>query len=75
MHIHAENGGTGRLRAVLLPEAVWPRWTDAVEMIAAGLAMAALGMGHRRVAAHLGMADGTVRGWLRRFRRRSEEAR
>lgn len=33
------------------------------------------GMGHRQVAAHLGLADGTVRGWIRRFRRRSEDVR
>lgn len=33
--------------------------------IGAGLEIAALGMGHRRIAAHLGLAEGTVRGWLR----------
>ncbi|WP_374192768.1 hypothetical protein [Streptomyces sp. MBT62] len=32
-------------------------------------------MGHRQVAAHLGRAEGTVRGWIRRFRRRPEEVR
>ncbi|MEU4255829.1 DUF6431 domain-containing protein [Streptomyces fradiae] len=60
---------------VLLPEALWPRRLDAAEGIGAGLEIAALGMGHRQVAAHLGRADDTVRGWIRRFRRRSEDVR
>ncbi|MET7700336.1 DUF6431 domain-containing protein, partial [Streptomyces sp. NPDC005485] len=60
---------------VLLPDTSWPRRMDAAEVIGAGLEIAALGMGHRQVAAHLGLADGTVRGWIRRFRRRSQEVR
>ncbi|MGP8296405.1 hypothetical protein ACTPOK_00160 [Streptomyces inhibens] len=44
-------------------------------MIGAGLEIAALGMGHRQNAAHLSLAEGTVRGWIRRFKRRSEEVR
>ncbi|MFB6820588.1 hypothetical protein ACFCXA_03220 [Streptomyces virginiae] len=32
-------------------------------------------MGHRRVAAHLGLAEGTVRGWLRAFAGRAEDVR
>jgi transposase-like protein len=60
---------------VLLPETLWPRRADAAEVIGAGLEIAALGMGHRQVAAHLGLSDGTVRGWIRRFRRRSEYVR
>ncbi|MFI2352423.1 DUF6431 domain-containing protein, partial [Streptomyces sp. NPDC019443] len=60
---------------VLLPEMLWPRRSDAAEVIGAGLEIAALGMGRRQVAAHLGLADGTVRGWIRRFRRRSEDVR
>lgn len=60
---------------MLLPETVWPRRMDAAEVIGAGLEIAALGMGHREVAAHLGLADSTVRGWIRRFRRRSEDVR
>ncbi|MGW2450131.1 DUF6431 domain-containing protein [Streptomyces sp. NPDC001704] len=60
---------------VLLPEAVWPRRADAAEVIGAGLEIAALGMGHRQVAAHLGLAEGTVRGWIRRFRVRAEDVR
>ncbi|MFE2561431.1 hypothetical protein ACFXGT_36575 [Streptomyces sp. NPDC059352] len=60
---------------VLLPEALWPRQLDAAEVIRAGLEITALGMGHRQVDAHLGRADDTVRGWIRRFRRRSEDVR
>ncbi|MGG2460567.1 hypothetical protein ACO0M4_12240 [Streptomyces sp. RGM 3693] len=60
---------------MLLPETVWPRRMDAAEVIGAGLEIAALGMGHRQVAARLGLADGTVRGWIRHFRRRSEDVR
>ena len=47
----------------------------AAEVIGAGLEIAALGMGHRQVAACLGLSDGTVRGWIRRFRSRSEDVR
>ncbi|MFD5575006.1 hypothetical protein, partial [Streptomyces cadmiisoli] len=32
-------------------------------------------MGHRRVAAYLGLAEGTVRGWLRAFAGRAEAVR
>ncbi|MFE7093504.1 DUF6431 domain-containing protein [Streptomyces erythrochromogenes] len=60
---------------VLLPEVIWPRRMDAAEVIGAGLEIAALGMGHRQIAAFLGLAEGTVRGWIRRFRRRSEAVR
>lgn len=49
---------------VLLPEMLWPRRSDAAEVIGAGLEIAALGMGHRQVAARLGLANGTVRGWM-----------
>ncbi|MEV6655098.1 DUF6431 domain-containing protein, partial [Streptomyces sp. NPDC051219] len=60
---------------VLLAEAFWPRRTDVAEVIGAGLEIAALGMGHRQVAARLGLAEGTVRGWLRAFARRAEDVR
>ncbi|MER6379887.1 helix-turn-helix domain-containing protein [Streptomyces sp. NPDC001127] len=60
---------------MLLPEMLWPRRMDAAEVIGAGLEIAALGMGHRQIAARLGLADGTVRGWIRRFRRRLEDVR
>ncbi|WP_406396724.1 DUF6431 domain-containing protein [Streptomyces sp. NBC_00882] len=60
---------------VLLPDAVLPRRVDAAEVIGAGLEIAAQGMGHRQVAAHLGRAEGTVCGWIRRFCGRSEDVR
>ncbi|MEV8529943.1 DUF6431 domain-containing protein, partial [Streptomyces sp. NPDC052000] len=60
---------------VLLPEAIWPRRADAAEVIGAGLEIAALGTGHRQVATQLGRAEGTVRGWIRQFRGRSEDVR
>ncbi|QCX82560.1 hypothetical protein C9F11_44990 (plasmid) [Streptomyces sp. YIM 121038] len=60
---------------VLLPEGVWPRRMDAAGVIGAGLEIAALGMGHRQVAVRLSLAEGTVRGWIRRFKSRSEEVR
>ncbi|MDJ0384540.1 DUF6431 domain-containing protein [Streptomyces sp. G-G2] len=60
---------------VLLPEALWPRRADAAKVIGAGLEIAALGMGHRQVAARLGLAEGTVRGWLRAFAGRAEDIR
>ncbi|GHD75287.1 hypothetical protein GCM10010336_50750 [Streptomyces goshikiensis] len=44
-------------------------------MIGGRLEIAALGMGHRQIAARLGLAEGTVRGWPRRFLRRSEAVR
>ncbi|MFE2131146.1 DUF6431 domain-containing protein [Streptomyces amritsarensis] len=60
---------------VLLPEVVWPRRMDAAEVIGSGLEIAALGLGHRQIGARLGLAEGTVRGWIRRFRHRSEAVR
>lgn len=43
---------------VLLPKAIWPRLSDAAEVIGAGLEIAALGMEHRQV----GRVSGTGRG-------------
>lgn len=60
---------------MLLAEALWPRRADVAAVIGAGLEIAALGMGHRRVAAALGLAEGTVRGWLRTFAGRAEDVR
>ncbi|MFK0223744.1 DUF6431 domain-containing protein [Streptomyces vinaceus] len=60
---------------VLLAEALWPRRADAAVVIGAGLEIAASGIGHRQIAAHLGLADGTVRGWLRAFAGRVEAVR
>ena len=44
-------------------------------MVGAALTTAAAGVGHRRVAAGLARAAGTVRGWLRRFSGRAEGVR
>lgn len=60
---------------MLLAKAFGLRRADAAEVIGAGLEIAALGMGHRQVAAHLGLAEGTVRGWLRSFAGRAEDIR
>ncbi|MFG2668869.1 hypothetical protein ACGFY6_32105 [Streptomyces sp. NPDC048387] len=60
---------------MLLAETLWPRRPNAAVGIVAGLEIAALGMGYRQVAARLGLADGTVRGWLRAFAGRAETVR
>ncbi|MCP3818407.1 hypothetical protein NLX86_09850 [Streptomyces sp. A3M-1-3] len=60
---------------MLLAEVFWPRRADAAVVIGAGLEIAALVMGHRQVAAYLGRAEGTVRGWLRAFAGRAEAVR
>jgi hypothetical protein len=44
-------------------------------VIGAALEAAAAGDGHRRIAARLGRAASTVRGWLRRFAGRAEAVR
>jgi Domain of unknown function (DUF6431) len=59
--------GCGRTHA-LLPSFVVPCRLDAAPVIAAGLALAAAGRGHRQVAAALSLSATTVRGWLRRLR-------
>ena len=41
-------------------------------MIGEALLAKAHGAGHRKIAAQMGRAPGTVRGWLRAFSRRSE---
>ncbi len=48
------------------------RW-DETEVIGRAIELAAKGWGHRRIGAELGRPAGTVRGWLRRVRRRAEE--
>jgi len=60
---------------VLLPDVLWPRCSETAEVIGVALEIAAAGMGHRRIAVRLGRAEDTVRGWVRRFRRGSEEVR
>ena len=60
---------------VLLAESMLLRRADAVEVVGAALTEAAAGAGHRRVAAGLARAAGTVRGWLRRFAGRAQAVR
>ena len=60
---------------VLLPVFVLVRRADVAAVIGAALVLAAAGAGFRTVAAGLGVAQCTVRGWLRRFRARAEEWR
>jgi hypothetical protein len=60
---------------VLLPVSCLLRRADALEVIAAALAARAGGAGHRLIAAGLGRAPETVRGWLRRFGGRLEAVR
>jgi hypothetical protein len=60
---------------VLLPSTWLVRRADAVSVIGAALLAKAAGGGHRAIAALLGRAAGTVRGWLRRFGARAGEVR
>jgi hypothetical protein len=57
---------------VLLPAACLPRRADGVESVGAALLAGATGQGHRSIAGSLGLPADTVRGWLRRARRRAE---
>lgn len=57
---------------VLLPVVALVRRRDAVEVIGAALAARQSGVGHRRVAAEMGVPATTVRGWLRRFGAKAE---
>jgi hypothetical protein len=56
---------------VLLAAVVLPRRADRVEVVGAALLAAADGVGHRPIAAALGVPPDTVRGWLRRARERA----
>lgn len=60
---------------VLLPVSVLARRADCVAVIGAALVGRAEGRGHRPIAAGLGVAECTVRGWLRRFAVRAKEWR
>jgi hypothetical protein len=60
---------------VLLPVLVLVRRADVAAVIGSALAAKAAGAGHRRIAAGLGRAAETVRGWLRRFASRVEVVR
>ena len=67
-------GGCGATH-VLCPSWSVPRRRDGAEVIGEALAMAARGAGHRRIARRLHRPPGTVRGWLRAARARSESLR
>lgn len=60
---------------VLLPVLLLVRRADTAAVIGAGLTAKATGAGHRLIAALLGRAPETVRGWLRRFGARVEAVR
>src|SRR5258708_4070706 len=60
---------------VLLPAGMLARRADSAAVIGAALAGAAAGLGHRTLAARLGRAASTVRGWLRRLASRAEPLR
>jgi hypothetical protein len=60
---------------VLLPVFVLARRADLAEVIGAALVAKAAGAGARRIAAGLGRAVETVRGWLRRFAVKAEVMR
>ncbi|MGW7259343.1 helix-turn-helix domain-containing protein [Streptomyces sp. NPDC054834] len=49
----------------------WVRRADAAEVVGAGLELAAVGWGCRRIAERLGRPVTTVRGWLRCWSRRA----
>jgi hypothetical protein len=60
---------------VLLPVFALLRRADLVEVIGSALVLKASGVGARAIAAGLGRAVDTVRGWLRRFAGRAEVVR
>lgn len=70
----------GRCRAcrrthVLVSTRSYPRRPDRAETVGVALLAAASGLGHRRVAEHVGLPATTVRGWLRRARANSDAVR
>jgi hypothetical protein len=60
---------------VLLPELCLARRRFVVEVIGVAIEAKVAGEGHRRIASRLGVAEDTVRGWLRRFVVRGEQIR
>lgn len=60
---------------VLLPVNALVRRADEAVVIGAGVVLAAVGWGHRRIAARLDRPAGTVRGWVRRMRERAQVLR
>jgi hypothetical protein len=67
--------GRCALTHVLLGEDCLLRRRDGVSVIGAALVAKALGFGHRRIAADLGLTASTVRNWLRRFAAAAEAIR
>jgi transposase-like protein len=70
----------GRCRActgthVLLPEVALLRRQDEVSVIGEAIEASVAGVGYRRIAARVGVAADTVRGWLRRFAERADQIR
>lgn len=61
----------GATHVLVAVSSLWRR-RDAVEVIGAALVAKLAGVGHRRIAAELGLAPTTVRGWLRRFGAKAE---
>jgi hypothetical protein len=59
---------------VLLPSWCVPRRADDMETIGTAMLHAALGRGHRRIAAMLGRPASTVRGWIRAARSNADRA-
>jgi transposase-like protein len=53
---------------VVLDAGLLPRRGYSVGVVGRALLAAAAGYGHRRIAVELAVPEGTVRGWLRRFR-------
>ncbi|MCH6471182.1 hypothetical protein [Sinomonas terrae] len=66
--------GCGRTH-VLLPATALSRRADAARVIGSALVAKARGAGHRRIAAEIGVPEGTVRGWMRAFGRNAEAVR
>lgn len=60
---------------VLLAESLLSRRADVVAVVGSALTAKVGGSGHRRIAAGLGRAASTVRGWLRRFAAHAESIR
>lgn len=60
---------------MLLPVNALVRRADEAVVIGAGVVLAAAGWGHRRIAAWLDRPAGTVRGWVRRMRKRAQVLR
>ena len=60
---------------MLLPAQLLPRRRDEARVVGRALLAHAAGVGHRRIAARLGLPASTVRGWLRSARANAERLR